>query len=135
VNLALLLEETGDFPAAVVELRKAQRTFDATLPADHQYLASTLTVLGRVLATTGQGAQAQPLLERALAIWQAQLPATHPQILVTRAALARAAAAVGHTAEAVATLREIEPLLLKAYGPDHVDTRRTAAWLSELSAG
>ncbi|MEQ1581109.1 MAG: serine/threonine-protein kinase [Steroidobacteraceae bacterium] len=132
VNLALLLEETGAYAGAIDELRTARRIFEATLPADHQYLASALTGLGRVLATTGRGAEATPLLERALAIWQAQLPPTHPQILVTRAALARAQAGTAQVANAMRVLKEVEPLLVRAYGPDHVDTRRVHAWLGEL---
>ncbi len=132
VNLALLLEETGVYGPAIDEFRNARQIFEATLPADHQYLASALTGLGRVLATTGRGAEATPLLERALAIWKAQLPPTHPQILVTRAALARVAAGSGQAAEARAVLKEIEPLLLSAYGPDHIDTRRVQGWLREL---
>lgn len=133
VNLALLLEETGAYAGAIDELRTARRIFEATLPADHQYLASALTGLGRVLATTGRGAEATPLLERALAIWKAQLPATHPQILVTRAALARAQAGTAQAADALVVLKEVEPLLVRAYGPEHVDSRRVHAWLSELA--
>jgi tetratricopeptide (TPR) repeat protein len=134
VNLALLLEETGAYGEAIDQLRAARRIFESTLPADHQYLASALTGLGRVLATTGRGAEAKPLLERALAIWKAQLPATHPQILVTRAALARAQAGMGQAAESLAVLKEVEPLLLAAYGPMHVDTRRVQGWISDLEA-
>jgi hypothetical protein len=72
------------------------------------------------------------LLERALAIWQAQLPATHPQIAVTRSALALAVAATGQREQAVAVLKETQPLLLQAYGPDHIDTRRVTEWLGQL---
>ncbi|MEY4933490.1 MAG: hypothetical protein RLZZ403_1810 [Pseudomonadota bacterium] len=90
VNLALLLEETGDLAGAEAELRTARRIFEAKLPADHQYLASALTALGRVLANTGRGAEARPLLSRALSIWKDQLPEGHPQIALTSTALARA---------------------------------------------
>ena len=95
VNLALLLEETGDLAGAESELRTARRIFEATLPADHQYLASALTALGRVLTNTGRTAEARPLLERALAIWKAQLPEGHPQIVLTSSALALAQSGAG----------------------------------------
>ncbi len=134
VNLALLLEEMRNYPAAEEQLRIARRVFEAKLPADHQYLASALTGLGRVLATTGRAEEAKPLLERALAIWQAQLPATHPQIAVTRSALAMAVAATGQRDQAVAVLKETRPLLLQAYGPDHIDTRRVTEWLGQLGS-
>lgn len=133
VSLALLLEETGDLAAAEAELQIARRIFEAKLPADHQYLASALTALGRVLSSTGREEEAQPLLERALDIWAAQLPEGHPQIAVTRAALAHARAKAGTRTDTVVALQELQPILLRAYGPDHVDSRRVAQWLAEAA--
>lgn len=133
VSLALLLEETGNLAGAEAELRTAQQIFAARLPPDHQYLASALTALGRVLAVTGREAEALPLLNRALGIWEAQLPMGHPQIAVTRAALTRARSQAGNRTETVVELQALQSVLLDAYGPEHIDSRRVAQWLAEAS--
>ena len=55
-----------------------------------------------------------------------------PRGLGTRAALARAIAGMGQKREALGVLKEVEPLLLTAYGTSHVDTRRVQGWISDL---
>ncbi len=93
VNLANLLLLKGESAEAEKEYRDALKIYAATLPPDHQYVASAQTGLARALIELGRLDDAATAATRALTIWRTSLPADHPQIANVQAIRAGAGVA------------------------------------------
>jgi tetratricopeptide (TPR) repeat protein len=77
-NLAALLSEQGDLPAARPLYERALAIFEKVLEPEHPTTAMSLNNFANVLQDQGDLMRPQPLYERALAIWEKTLATEHP---------------------------------------------------------
>lgn len=69
-DLAQILTRQGKYKEAEPELREALEIYNATLPPDHQYVASAEYVLGEVLLATHRLADAEAILTASMNRWK-----------------------------------------------------------------
>jgi tetratricopeptide (TPR) repeat protein len=77
-NLANVLADLGELPAARERLERALHLLEAAYGPDHPDLALTLGNLGDVLADLGELPAARERLERAVGIYRRTLGTEHP---------------------------------------------------------
>src|SRR6185295_12733450 len=102
----------------------------ATLPPDHQYVASAQTGLARALLDLGRLDEATTAATRALTIWRDSVPADHPQIANVLAVEGQIFAKRGEDAKAEPLLAASYDKLNTAYGLSDSRTRATARALA-----
>src|SRR5262249_50422039 len=132
VNLGSLLLQQGEHADAEKEFREALRIYAATLPPDHQYVASAQTGLARALVELGRLDEATTAATRALTIWRDSVPADHPQIANVLAIEGQILAKRGDDAKAEPLLVANYDKLSSAYGAGDARTRATASALASL---
>ena len=100
------------------QFRQALAVYDKSLPANHQYRASALMYLARLLVDRGKPEDALPLSEQALSIWTATAPKSSSATAQAHAIHAYVLAHLGRAREAADELSAAVPMLLSARGPD-----------------
>jgi len=134
VSLAMLLHDKGDLQGAENEFRQALVNYDKSLPADHQFRASLLMHLARLLVDRGKPSEALDLSEQSLKIWTATSSGSSPRTAEAHAVHAYALAHLGKTREAAEELDIAVPVLVKARSSDDPVVRRAQRWQKEVRA-
>ncbi len=121
VNLASLLNATGDYDQAERAHRQALAIREAALGPEDLHVATSLNNLANVYATTARYAEAKVSYERVLSIRQAALGPEHPHVASTLNNLANINYALGD----LQTARELHERVLairqEVLGPRHRD--------------
>jgi serine/threonine protein kinase/TolA-binding protein len=117
-SLALILERRGKYKEAEQLARDSLKTFDKTLPTDHQYVAASEHILGEVLLDTKQWAAAESVLIGALNRWK-RTNAGQWRVARTESALGEAIYRQGRAAEAERYLTEGYQILASGQNSDH----------------
>ena len=81
-NLALLLQDQGDFAGARPLYERALAIYEKALGPEHPRTAASLNDLANLLRYQGDLAGARPLYERALAIREKVLGPEHPDTAI-----------------------------------------------------
>lgn len=118
-NVAVVLQEKGDYVGAEPHLVRTLSTYRALLGNDDARVALALNNLGINLAQRGEIRTAEPLLRRALAIRMRVLQADHPDIAVSCYNLASLLRSTGNTTEAAHFYDLAVRGAIAAYGDDH----------------
>ena len=100
-NLAMSLEEAGEFDEADRMLRRSLAIKERSFEPDNPSIAITLHNLGSVAASRGDQAAAIALTERALAIRERALGPRHPLVASSLSNLAASYREMGRPAEAL----------------------------------
>jgi tetratricopeptide (TPR) repeat protein len=130
----MLLHDQGDLEGAEGQYRQALANYDKSLPPDHQWRASALMHLARLLVDRNQAAEALALSEESLKIWVATSPASSPSTAQAHSIHAYALARLGRRREAAEELAPAVQRLVTARGPDDPAVRRAQNWLSNVRA-
>lgn len=69
-SLALLLAQRGKYGEAEAQVRQSLAIYAKTLPADHQYVASSEYLLGEVLLATNRLSEAETVLTASMNRWR-----------------------------------------------------------------
>jgi tetratricopeptide (TPR) repeat protein len=120
-NLGLLLRDMSQTANARQQFERALRIYEASVGADHPYVADTLTQLGMLIGWRDEGETGAAHLERALTVYGKSVGPDHPTLARALDALARIKASERHVGEAIdLTLRadrlERDRLRLIAHG-------------------
>jgi len=116
------------------DFRAALGIYAEALPADHPYVVSALSGLGRCMLEQNRLAEAEQTLRRAKEIAAKSVPADSPQLAAANSSLGRVLIAQRRPNEALPLLRESYPILLQAQGENAVVTQRTREALAHLEA-
>jgi eukaryotic-like serine/threonine-protein kinase len=123
------------------QLAQAERDFHAaldiyaeSLPADHPYVASALTGLGRCMLEQNRLAEAEQTLRRAKEIAAKSFAIDSPQLAAANSSLGRVLMAQRRPDEAAKLLRDSYPILVQAQGENAVITQRTRDAIAQLGA-
>lgn len=106
-NLAQILARQGKYAEAEKNLRDALDLYARTLPADHQYVASSEYVLGEVLLATGRLPDAEAMLTASMNRWKRTDASPWRS--------ARSASALGETLYRQGRLPDAEKYLVQSY--------------------
>jgi tetratricopeptide (TPR) repeat protein len=126
------LHDQGKLAEAETEFRQALDEYDKSLPATHQYRASALMHLARLLVDRGKPDEALALSTQSITIWNATSPDSSPYTAQAHAIHAYALAHLGKPHEAADELEAAIPVLLKARGADDPVVRRAQTWLKAV---
>ncbi len=118
-NLALLLNNQGQYAAAEPLYRRSLAISEKALGPDHPDVALSLNNLAVLLGDQGQYAAAEPLNRRSLAIREKALGPDHPDVALSLNNLAGLLRAQGQYAAAGPLYRRSLAIREKALGPDH----------------
>ena len=100
-NLAILLNDKGDYAAAEPLYRRALAVKEATLGLDHPSVANTCYNLSGFYSQHGTDhAVAEVFARRAVTIWEAVLGARHPDTIDAMKRLAQCLSVLGRHEEA-----------------------------------
>ncbi len=111
-NLGETSHEAGAADAEAI-LADALSRRRKTLPAAHQNIAVSMSLLAHTWAHRGDAARAEPELRTALAMLRKALPDDHPRVVQTKAYLGGTLADLGRYEEAEPLLRDSQKLLAK----------------------
>ena len=120
-NLALSLEETGDYAAAEPLYRSALAIDEKVLGQEHPDVAANLDNLANLLHAKGDYVGAEPLYRRALVIDEKALGPRHPSVATDLNNLAMLLKEKGVYAGAESLQRRALVIHEKALGPEHPD--------------
>jgi nephrocystin-3 len=123
-NLALLLDDQGDYAAAEPLYRRALAIAEKALGAEHPQNGTSLNNLASLLRTQGDYAAAEPLFRRALAMAEKALGPEHPDTGTSLNNLAILLNDQGDYAGAEPLYRRALAIAEKVQGPEHPDTGR-----------
>jgi tetratricopeptide (TPR) repeat protein len=134
-NLAVVLEEQGDWAGARRLHERVLAIREARLSADHPDIAQSLNNLASVLASQGDMDGARRLFERALAIWETRGGANHPETARSLSNLATVLRDQGDLDRA--RLLEERALSIRKVrlGEDHPDTAWSLQNLARIRHG
>ena len=121
-NIATVLTERGDLPAAESFQRQSLAILERHLRPDDERLATGLGQLGLCLHNQGKYAEAEQSYRRSLAIWRARHGDTHPNGNLMLNNLGLLAHDQNRFAEAERLFRQTLELQEKVYGKDHPET-------------
>ena len=116
VSLAMLLHEKGDLSAAESEYRQALTVYDKTLPPEHQWRASALMHLARLLAERGKAAEAAELSAQSIRIWTDTSPLGSPKTAQAHAIHGYAQLLLGQAPAALSEIESAYAVIVKARG-------------------
>jgi tetratricopeptide (TPR) repeat protein/predicted Ser/Thr protein kinase len=120
-SLGILLDDRGEYQAAIESYRRALELREASLGPDNLEVAGSLDHLGVTQITLGHTEEARALIERALAIREQLLGPEHARVAGTLDNLAVVLHAEGKYDEARATLERSLKIWRSVLGPDHID--------------
>jgi CHAT domain-containing protein/Tfp pilus assembly protein PilF len=120
-NLGVLLQATGDYPAARSTFERALAIWEAALGPDHPDVATGLNNLAGLHRRIGDYAAARPLYERALRIRESALDPAHPSVAQSLNNLAVLQEAVGEYQSARTLYQRALTIWEQAFGPAHPD--------------
>ena len=118
-NLAIALQELGEYKQAVASYQRALAIEEKALGRDHPDLAISLNNLGVILVYMGEYEQAVASYQRALAIKEKAFGPDHPYSMYPLAGLGRALVRAEKPRAAGPYLERALLTFEKAYGPDH----------------
>jgi serine/threonine-protein kinase len=118
-NLGHLLEQAGDYPAALQELEQALAIRERHLPTDSLEVLDARSNVALMFDTLGRHQDAVDALEPVLHGKIAALGASHPEVAKVHNNLATALESLGRTDEAVAHLRRTLAIREEVLGPGH----------------
>jgi len=121
-NLAMLLKEQGDYPAAKELLEKAVQANEKNLGPDHTTTANSYSYLAMVLSDMGKYANAKALIEKTLPFFEKNLGANHPTTANNYANLALVLRDLGDYQRAKKLLEKAVQSHEKNFGPHHPTT-------------
>jgi tetratricopeptide (TPR) repeat protein len=81
INLAVLLQDQGEYAEAERLVRRSIEIDEKALGKDHPNVATGYNNLAVLLRDQGKYAEAEPLLRRSIEIFQANFGPNHPQTL------------------------------------------------------
>jgi GTPase SAR1 family protein len=121
-NLALALDEMGDYTAAKVLLEKSIQFGEAKLPPDHILLATWYSNLATILQIQDDLENAKILLEKAIEIGKKTLDPNHPELAIRYSNLGLILQELGDHEGASALLKIAIKSDEENLGPDHPST-------------
>ncbi len=131
-NLAMLLDDIGDYAEAESLYRRALAIREKSLGPEHLDTAESLSNLAMLLDETGYYAVAEPLYRRVLAIREKSLGPEHPDTAESLSNLAMMLNDKGYYAVAEPLFRRLLAIREKALGPEHPDTAESLNNLAML---
>ena len=133
-NLALVLDDLGDFPAAIRSHERALALRERLLGPEHPDVAQTLNNLGTVLQDTADFAGARTAFERSLAIREKVLAPDSSDLAQTLDNLATARFKLGDLAGALAAEERALGIFEKRLGPYHANLAKALRDLGAMLA-
>jgi tetratricopeptide (TPR) repeat protein len=131
-NLALMLNDLGQFEEARDLLRKALAFDEKTFEPGHPRIAIFQSNLAMVLKELGQLEEARDLLRKALASDEKALPPGHPSIAIRQSNLAQVLLDLGQLEEARDLLRKALASNEKTFPPGHPAIARIQSNLAQV---
>jgi tetratricopeptide (TPR) repeat protein/CHAT domain-containing protein len=131
-NLAIVMEDTGEFKSAGSLYERAISIWIGALGPEDPQVARALTDLANLHSNTGQYLAAGPAYERALSIQEKSLGRDHPEVARTINNLAIALHRAGDLENARLRYERALAIREKVLGPDHIDVAWTLNGLAEL---
>jgi tetratricopeptide (TPR) repeat protein len=124
--------DTQQQAQAEKDFRAALDIYAATLPADHPYVASALSGLGRSLLEQNRLSDAEQTLRHAKEIAAKSFAANSPQVAAVNSSLGRVLMTQRRKDEAAPLLRESYPILVQVQGENAVITQRAREAIAQL---
>ncbi len=131
-NLALVLQDLGDYAGAKALLEKALASAERNYGKDHPTIAIRYSNLALVLKALGDYAGARALLEKAMASAERNYGKEHPTTAVSYSNLALVLKDLGDYAGAKALLEKAVASAERNYGKEHPSTARSYSNLATV---